>query len=145
MAAPGPQNHPMYRTYLVSFMSYRDQMSYDPDHVFTDVEVTAIAPTDIERWMKYRAYKDPEPGPDARPTHLRGSSLLVSKKEISLFIPNPLPPWDPACFSGNPTKLIEIKNLLKEVAKDKCGVEGAMSMVKRALTQIKFVRAVSIF
>jgi hypothetical protein len=145
MTAQRPQNHTMYRSYLVSFMSFRDEMTYDPDQFFTDVELTAITPTDIKRWMKYRAYGDPEPGPDARPTHLRGGSLVVAKKAISFFIPNRLPPWDPGRFSGNPMKSIEINNMLNEVAKHECRAEGAKSMVKRALTRLEFVKALSIF
>jgi hypothetical protein len=88
MAAPRPQIHPMYQSYLVSYMSYRDQMTYNTDHVLTAVELTAITPTDIKRWMKYRSYGDPEPGPDARPTHL----LLVTKKSIS-FLSQILGSW----------------------------------------------------
>jgi hypothetical protein len=92
-------------------------MTYNPDHVFINVEITSITPTDIERWMKYQAYGEPEPVPDARQTHLLGTSLLVAKEK---FLFSRLPPWYPGCFSSNPTKSIKINNQLNEVEKHKC-------------------------
>jgi hypothetical protein len=89
----------MYRWYLVSLISYRDHITYDAKHIFSDVELTSISPTDVERWMNYRAYGDPEPGPDARPTKLRGSTLLVAKKAISFLFPTA---YHPGILAGVP-------------------------------------------
>jgi hypothetical protein len=120
-------------------------MAYNANQIFSNVELTYIAPTDVERCRKYRAYGDPEPGPDARPTKLRGSTLLLAKKEISFFIPNRLRSWDPGRCTGNPSKLVQINNLLKAVAKHECRAEGAQCQVKRALTRVEFVKALHIF
>jgi hypothetical protein len=130
---------------MVGFMSYRDILNYALTHVFTDEELTSVTPTDVERYMRFKAYRVPEPGPDDRPTKIRGSSLMVMKKAISFFIPNRLPSWDPGRWSDNPTKSTEVNYVIKLVTRHECRAEGPQSQVKRALTRIVFIKALSLF
>jgi hypothetical protein len=71
--------------------------------------------------------------------------FVLQRKQFLFFIPNRLPRWDPGRRSGNPTKSVEVNNLLKEVAKHECHAEVAQSKVKRALTRIEVVKVLSIF
>jgi hypothetical protein len=107
----------VYWSYMVSFMSYRDSLTYDVKNVFTDQELTCITPNDVERYMKFCAFGVPEPGPDDRPTQLCARSLMVIKKAISIFIPNRLPSWDIGRCIGNPTKSIEVNSVIKIVTR----------------------------
>jgi hypothetical protein len=40
-----------YKKYLVEFMSFRDQQGYNIQTLFTQEQLTAVRPGDIERWM----------------------------------------------------------------------------------------------
>jgi hypothetical protein len=95
--------------------------------------------------MRFRAFGLLEPGTDDRTTQLRASSLMVIKKAISFFILNRLPSWDPGRRIGNPTKSIKVNNVIKIVTRHECRSEGAHSQVKRALTRLEFVKALSLF
>jgi hypothetical protein len=145
MSVISAETQAMYWAKMVSFMCYRDQLHYELTHAFSDEELTSVTPTDVERYMKFRAYGVPEPGTDDRPKLLRGSSLMVIKKSISFFIPNRLPSWDPGRNCGNPTKSIAVNNVIKVVTRHECRSEGAQCKVKRALTKIEFVKALSLF
>jgi hypothetical protein len=64
-----------YKAILIQFMSYRDQIDYDKEHEFTQVELLAITPTDLVRWMSLKVYGNPEPGENNNPICGRSSSL----------------------------------------------------------------------
>jgi hypothetical protein len=89
------QTHLVYWSYMVSFMSYRDQLNYGPTHHFSDEEPTSITPTDIEQYMKFKSYGVPVRGADDCTTKLRASTLIVMNKTISFFIPHRKASWDP--------------------------------------------------
>jgi hypothetical protein len=83
-----------YKAILIQFMSYRDQIDYDKEHEFTQVELSAITPTDLVRWMSLKVYSNPEPGKNDNPIRGRSSSLEHYKKAISSFMPNKHMAWN---------------------------------------------------
>jgi hypothetical protein len=97
---------------------------HDCDHDFSLVELAPLTPVDIKRWMSVEAYGAPEPGPDANPTHGRATSVLFWKKAISFFMPNKLTTWNAISGEGNPTRYIEVNELIKKVKKKEVRKQG---------------------
>ena len=94
---------PLYKKYLVEFMTFKDQQHYDMETDFTQEQRAAIRPTDVERWMCLKVYGVPNPGPDDNPTLGRSSSLLYYKKALSYYMVNRLTAWNEILQVGNPT------------------------------------------
>jgi hypothetical protein len=98
-------------------MTFVNDEEYDKEHVFSQDELAPLTPADVLRWMCQQAYGTPEPGPDANPTHARSSTLMFWKKAISFFMPNRLMPWNAISGQGNPTRSIEVNEMIKKVKK----------------------------
>jgi hypothetical protein len=59
---------------------------YNPDHDFTDAELTAVTPLDaVCRYMRLKAYCAEFPSPDANPIATRHATIAFDKKAISIF------------------------------------------------------------
>ena len=78
------------------------------------------------------------PGVDANPISARSSSLQYWKKAISFFHPNRLMVWSDGRQEGNPTRSIEINNLIKRVKKKEVRKQGVASQTRRAITEEEF-------
>jgi hypothetical protein len=83
-----------YQNTLVSLLSFLDGQKYHKNTVFPPEWLAAISAEDLLRWMNYKTFGTPFPGPDANPTGCRSSTILFWKKSISFFIPNKHHPWD---------------------------------------------------
>ena len=57
------------------------------------------------------------PGIDANPISARSNSLTYWKKAILFFHPDRLMEWSSGRNEGNPTRSIEVNNLIKRVKK----------------------------
>jgi hypothetical protein len=91
---------------------------YEKDHIFSQEELAALmTPNDIKRWMCVKAYITAKPGVDDNSTLCRSTLLKFWKKAISFFMPNRLMSWNVLGNVGNPTKSVEINNLIKAVKK----------------------------
>ena len=78
------------------------------------------------------------PPADANPTLARSNSLAFWKKAISFFMPNRLIPWVSGRNKGNPTRSIEINNLIKRVKKKEVWKQGVASQCRRGITEDEF-------
>ena len=122
----------MYQRYIVAFMSHLHGMQYEKDMVFSDVELSNVTATDVEHYLCLKAYGVMEIVSNLeRPTLCRSNTLEVYKKAISFCIPNRIPTWDPVSKIGNPTKSVDVNQLIKAVRKHEVRTEGAKSQVKR--------------
>ena len=102
--------------------------------------------TDVERYLRKKAFGVEESvSIEERPTLCRSYTLEVYKKVISFFIPNRIPTWDPVTKIGNPTKSVDVNQLIKAVRKHEVRTEGAKSRVKRDLTKQEFLKAINLF
>jgi hypothetical protein len=110
----------------------------EKDHVFSQDELVALTPSDIKRWMCVKACGMPEPGPDDHPTECRSSSIEFWKKAISSFMPNGLMQWNVISNVGNPTKSIEVNDLVKAVKKKEVRKLGKASSARRPLQHDEF-------
>ena len=104
-----------YHAVLVRLMAFTNNQPYAKDHVFSQDELAPLVPDDIVRWMCQEAYGTPDPGLDANPTNTRSSSLIFWKKAILFYMPNRLMPWNTISSEGNPTRSIEVNELIKKV------------------------------
>ena len=81
-------NDVAYKSTLVHFMRWRDNVAYEMDHEFTQDELAAVTANDVTGWFNVKAYGTDTPTRDDRPIHGRSNSLLHYKKCLSWFMPN---------------------------------------------------------
>ncbi|KAE9206894.1 hypothetical protein PF005_g12839 [Phytophthora fragariae] len=121
-----------YKPELTKFMSFKDDVEYSNDRVFTPEELLRITPDHLCRWMNQQAYGDPDPSEVMRPVHRRSNTLEFSKKAISSFMPRINSTWDPVTVRGNPTRSDAVNKLIKKVKKFEVRREGSKSKARRA-------------
>ena len=135
---PPVEEKRIYKKYLVEFMSFRDQGQYDLATEFTQEQLAAIKPADIKSWMCQKVYGNPNPGPEDNPNLGRSSSLEYYKKALSYYMVHPLQQWNVVTQVGNPTRSVEVNNLIKEVKKKEVRKQGKASSARRPLQPPEF-------
>jgi hypothetical protein len=80
----------------------------------------------------------PDQTPEDNPTHGRASSLMYYKKAISYFMPNKLTPWNAISRKGNPTRSIDVYDLIKAAKKKEVRKQGTPSNADRPLEEQEF-------
>ena len=105
-------------------MGHTNQKECVNDCEFSREELASLRPNDTLGWMCQQTFGTPDPGRDANPTNARSSAIAFWKKAISFHMPNKLMPWNVITSSGNPTKSIEVNDLIKRVKKRRCENKG---------------------
>lgn len=123
---------------MISLKSFIDGSNYSEDHVFAPGELNLITATNVRNWMELKAYGTINPGSNNQPTHCRSNTLEFMKKSILHFMPHRLVPWDDVRQEGNPTKSIEVNNLIKAVKKAEVRKQGRDSSARRPLELEEF-------
>jgi hypothetical protein len=80
-----------------------------------------------------KVYGTPYPGPDGNPTLGRHTTIEMAKKAISYYMPNKLSKWNPIAQNGNPTKSVEVNELIKRVKNKEVRKQGKPSQARRPL------------
>jgi hypothetical protein len=127
-----------YQNTLVSLLSFLDGQKYHKNTVFPQEQLAVISADNMLRWMNYKTFGTPFPGPDANPAGCRSSTIQFWKKSISFFIPNKHHPWDSLMEQSNPTRSREILDLIKFVKKKEVRRQGVPSQARRPLTLAEF-------
>jgi len=129
-----------YKSTLNNLMSFVHLTAapYSRDKTYTKGELRALTPENVLHWMNLKAFGVADPPMDANPTLARGNSLAFWKKAISFFMPNRLMVWVSGRNEGNPTRSIEVNNLIKRVKKKEVRKQGAASQCRRAITEDEF-------
>ena len=124
-----------YRPVLRKFMSFRDNVSYAKTHEFSREQLAAVTPSDICRWMKFRAYGTPDPSRDDNPRDCRSGSLLTWKKALSFYMPNKNMQWNELSNppTGNPTKSREVNELIAWIKKKETRKQAKASKKRKTL------------
>jgi hypothetical protein len=114
-------------------MSFHHGTEYNPRTAprFEPDVLGTLTPTIIEQWMNVAVYGVRNPSFNAKPTCGRSSSLEYYKKAVSCFMPNKLMAWNQLTNSGNPTRSIEVNNLIKRVKKHEVRRTGKKSSARR--------------
>ena len=105
---------------------------------FTDEELLAITPDDVLQWLNLRAYGDQAPTADMHPTMARSQSIKFWKKCLSKFMPNKHIPWNVQSNTGNPTRSIQVNDMIKDVTLAETRQQGALSHARRSTTAAEF-------
>ena len=107
-----------YKVSLVGLWNMVHRTTYTVDHSFTNEDLFTITPEQVARYMCLKAYGNESPNLSTEmPTAGRSSSLEFAKKAISFFMPSRLLPWNEQTQSGNPTKSVQVNDLIKTVKK----------------------------
>ena len=102
---------------------------FEPDVLGT------LTPRQVERWMNISVFGMADPPNGAKPTCGRSSSLEFYKKAISFFMPNKLMAWNSLTNTGNPTRSLQVNNLIKRVRKHEVRRTGKESQARRHFTR----------
>jgi hypothetical protein len=113
-----------YKSTLDSVLSFVHHTEYSRDKTYTKGELRALTPENILHWMNLKAFGVTDPPADANPISARSNSLSFWKKAISFFMPNRLMVWTSGRNEGNPTRSIEVNNLIKRVKKKEASQTG---------------------
>lgn len=131
-----------YKPVLIQFMSFIHQVDYGKDHVFSVDDLSTIQPTDIVRWLTFKAWGTDDPEPGAPPQGARANTLLTYKKSLSYFMPQQTVDWNPTAEFGNPTRSKEVRAIIKFVKKKEVRNQGADSQTRRPLVAAEFRQTV---
>ena len=136
-----------YIATLDSFLSFIHNCQYTPQKTYTKADLRALTPHRVLSWMNLKAFGVIDaPKNDANnPMFARSNSLAFWGKAILFFMPNRLIPWYSGRNEGNPTRSIEINNLIKRVKKKEVRKQGAASQSKRAITEDEYQTMQNIF
>eukprot|EP00957_Ditylum_brightwellii_P160005 12180154-Ditylum_brightwellii.AAC.1 len=102
---------------LREVMTYVIWCSYPEGHTFLEMELLWLQLHDIYHWMYLKVYGKDNPSPEDNPTYRQSSSLEYYKKALSFFMPCQLEVWNVTTNSGNPTRPVDVNNLIKAVGK----------------------------
>jgi hypothetical protein len=130
-----------YKSTLDSLMSFVHFTArpYSRDRTYTKGKLHALTPENVLHWMNLKAFGVADPPMDANPTLVKGNLLVFWKKAISFFMPNCFMVWDSGCNDeGNPTRSIEVNNLIKRVKKKEVHKQGAALQCRHAITEDEF-------
>jgi hypothetical protein len=116
-------------------MSYVSGYKYNKYYEFFQEEQGALKPMDVNIYiMCMKAYGTAEPNRDDHPLFVRSSTLMFWKKAIPYYMPNKLMAWNAIAQVGNPTRPIEVNELIKTVKKQEVRKQGRSSTARRAIT-----------
>ena len=132
-----------YWVYLCKCMGYHlhgDINHFDPyTQPMFEVDVLGtLTPKSLERWMHLSAFGVPDPARGMASMNGRSSSVEFMKKAVSSFMPNKLQGWNAITNCGNPTKSLEVNNLIKLMKKNEVRKVGKKSHARRALVKPEF-------
>ena len=85
------------------------------DSDFPVALLAQITPTDIVRYLRLKAYGDPDPDPDSHPVIGRANSISYNKKALLYFMMTKSTAWNEVTLHGNPTRSAMVTQLIKEI------------------------------
>ena len=97
-----------------------------------------LTPGDIVRYFNFRAYGTERPTEVDRPMETRSNTLYYWKKALSGCLPNRHIHWNDISWLGNPTKSIQVNQMIKKVAKFEVRKQGKKSQACRPLKEHEF-------
>jgi hypothetical protein len=142
---PPHHKNQQYISELMSFVHNRSDEPYPRNKTFSKEELLALRPSDIVRYLRLKAYNDPEPPTErSRPTEHRSGSLKKAKMGISWFMPNKGVPWLEG-RGGNPTRHSSVNEVIKRIEALETRGLGASSNDKQAYNNAEFYKVLEIF
>ena len=116
---------------------------FEKEHVWTNDEMFAIMPDLIVGYCKVRAYGDADADIEtSRPTFCRWETLQAVKKGISFFHPEKDTDWNIRNKTGNPTRSVVVRNLMKKVNDHEIAGNGATSKERGPFVEDEFEQTI---
>ena len=97
-----------------------------------------LTPDNIVRYFNFRAYGTECPTDGDQPMEIRSNTLYYWKKALSGCLPNRHIPWNDISRVGNPTKSIEVNQMIKKVSKFEVRKQGKKLQARRPLKEHEF-------
>jgi hypothetical protein len=116
---------------------YSPTPRYTKEDRFAPKFLLYLTPTQIYQWLCHLAFGKPNPNMEVdRPIYARSSTVEHYKKSVSYYMPHRLTAWNWTTNppSGNPTKSLEVNNLVKAMKKFEVRKEGVEPNAKRDFT-----------
>jgi len=140
-------DRPKYQHYVANLMSFlhgRIDDPYPKTIQHSKQELLEIKPSDIKRWLAFRAHGDPYPKESDNPTMERSASLLKAKHAVSVFMPNRHVKWMEG-IGGNPTQHVSITQFIGDVERKETRGQGVKANDKRAYREAEFFMVLQLF
>ena len=141
---PVNHKHQQYISECMSFFHGRADLPYDRNKTFSKDELLELRPSDIKKFLCFKAYHDPNPGPTDYPVYARAESLKKAKSAISFFMVNKGVAWIDG-VGGNPTRHPIVKAAIAKVEALETRGLGVPPNTKRAYRDAEFNMILSKF
>ena len=129
-----------YQQYLCECMSLKhghvDEI-YPKKIQFSKEQLLELTPTDVRRYLLWKAYGDPFPGDNDMPSDARSGSLRKMKQGISWFMPNKNVAWIEG-LGGNPTRHASLNKVIERVEELETKGKGLPANDTRAYNPAEF-------
>ena len=104
-----------YNSHICHLMAFLDnEETIDIHQTFTRERLLEVTANDVTRYLVFRMYGKPKPGPNDRPTVWRSSTTKYATKAISHFMQHYGQSWGEAAQRGNPTRSDQVIKLLTQ-------------------------------
>ena len=125
-----------YKSILDSLISFvhevETERKYDNDREYTNEELLQVTPNHGLKWMLLCTFGSTDVGviSDTTRPMVRANTLQFWKKSISFFMPDRLQALSTGRGEGNPTKCLEVNDLIKKVKRLEARKQGASSQTR---------------
>ena len=140
---PKHDKHQQYIVELMSFFHGHADLPYPRTKTFSKEELLELRPSDVKKYLLFKAFHDPSPGPDDEPRYARAESLKKAKSGISYFMVNTGVAWIDG-VGGNPTRHPLIKEAIARVEAMETRGQGVKSNTKRMYSTAEWDKVLSL-
>ena len=141
---PRSHKNQLHITELMSFLHGRVDDPYPRNKTFSKEELLELVPSDIKKYLLFKAFLDPDPAPNARAINARAGSLWKAKQGISFFMPNHGVAWIDG-VGGNPTRHSSVSAVIRHVEDLEVKGLGVDPNDKRAYREAEFDKVLELF
>lgn len=142
----------VYQHYIVECMHLKHikmgkvtaETEYPKTMQFSKDELLTLTPSDIKRYLYFKAFHKTHPGPDDYPKFHRAGSLSKVKQGVSWFMPNKNVPWIEG-RGGNPTRHCTVQGVIKKVEEMEARNLGSDANDKRPYSDAEFNKVLEVF
>ena len=125
--------------HFMTFFHERDDPHDPHTQQFTEEELLTMAPDDTLQWLNLRTHGDQAPTADMHPTMLvRSQSITFWKECLSKLMLNKHTPSHVQSNTWNPTRSIQVNDMMKDVTLAETRQQGALSKARRSTTATEF-------
>ena len=123
----------------------REGLTFGATQVFTHAELEVVTPKKILEYLLIKVYENPAANPDIDPPKFyRTNTIKAWKKAWSYYMLNKNIPWNEISRTGNPTRCIQITQLIKSMKKMEVARRGVSSKARRAFVAQEYEQIIEL-